>query len=234
MPAKSLFKKIQSLCRRKFWVRYSISVFALAGGITIGEISKAAKQIDEDPIYSNNHGSSRTDLNPKEKGFYGITLKRRALLNTIRFAEGTWKEGEAVGYRTLYGGETFNDMSRHPNRTVIKKYSSAAAGAYQIIPSTWISVSNELRLPNFKPLHQDQAALHLVSKRGALLEVDTRGLTSLAISRLAKEWASFPNMFGESEYNQPVKSHEELLKFYTKNLQDLKNGISSANPNERV
>ncbi|MDA7677233.1 endolysin, partial [bacterium] len=35
---------------------------------------------------------------------YIITPERRALLNTIRFAEGTWKNGLDVGYRVMFGG----------------------------------------------------------------------------------------------------------------------------------
>ena len=38
------------------------------------------------------------------EGPYRITPERRALLNTIRFAEGTWTAGSPVGYRMLYGG----------------------------------------------------------------------------------------------------------------------------------
>ena len=44
---------------------------------------------------------------------YRMTPERRALLNTIRFAEGTWTNGRGDGY------------------------SSAAAGAYQFLPATW-------------------------------------------------------------------------------------------------
>ena len=32
---------------------------------------------------------------------YSITPERRALLNTIRFAEGTWKDGKDLGYRFI-------------------------------------------------------------------------------------------------------------------------------------
>ena len=33
-----------------------------------------------------------------EGGHYEMTPERRALLNTIRYAEGTWKDGEDKGY----------------------------------------------------------------------------------------------------------------------------------------
>ena len=35
---------------------------------------------------------------------YAVTPERRALLNTIRFAEGTWAQGHEVGYRIMFGG----------------------------------------------------------------------------------------------------------------------------------
>lgn len=155
---------------------------------------------------------------------YVITPERRALLNTIRYAEGTWKDGRDLGYRTLYGGGLFQDLSRHPERVVVKRYSSAAAGAYQFLPSTWQETARSLKLPSFAPKHQDQAALHLVKKRGALQEVDRNGLTRAAMNRLAPEWASFPTHAGRSAYGQPVKTHAELLAFYESNLLKLRQG----------
>ena len=38
---------------------------------------------------------------------YAITPERRALLNTIRFSEGTWARGEDVGYPTLAGNSYY-------------------------------------------------------------------------------------------------------------------------------
>ena len=79
-------------------------------------------------------------------------------------------------------------------------------------------------LPCFAPVHPDQAALHLVKSRGALTEVDQKGLTAKAMNSLAPEWASFPTHSGLSAYGQPVKSHAELASFYSKNLQTLRQG----------
>lgn len=155
---------------------------------------------------------------------YVITPERRALLNTIRYAEGTWKDGRDLGYRVLYGGGLFQDLSRHPERVVVKRYTSAAAGAYQFLPSTWQETARSLNLPSFAPRHQDQAALHLVNRRGALQEVDRNGLTRAAMNRLAPEWASFPTHAGRSAYGQPVKTHAELLAFYRSNLHQLRQG----------
>ena len=162
-----------------------------------------------------------------EDGRYELTPERRALLNTIRYAEGTWKDGADRGYNVLYGGGEFEDLSRHPERVVVKRYASAAAGAYQFLPSTWAGVAKELNLKTFEPRHQDQAALHLVERRGALSEIDRKGLTTEAMARLAPEWASFPTPSGNSAYGQPVKSHSDLARFYNDNLKSLRNQLGA-------
>ena len=162
-----------------------------------------------------------------EGGRYELTPERRALLNTIRFAEGTWKDGEDKGYRIIYGGGQFQDLSRHPEQVVVNRYASAAAGAYQFLPTTWKVVARELQLTSFEPRHQDQAALHLVELRGALKEIDQKGLTRNAMAKLAPEWASFPTWTGRSAYGQPVKSPQELASFYSSNLRQLRNQLGA-------
>ena len=172
--------------------------------------------------------SSRATLSTgKEGGRYELTPERRALLNTIRYAEGTWKDGEDKGYRIMYGGGQFQDLSRHPERVIVKRYTSAAAGAYQFLPKTWKGVAKELKLSSFEPRHQDQAALHLVERRGALMEIDRKGLTRNAMAKLAPEWASFPTWTGRSAYGQPVKSPQDLASFYSSNLRQLRNQLGA-------
>ena len=151
---------------------------------------------------------------------YAITPQRRALLNTIRYAEGTWKQGQA-GYRTLYGGGRFQSLERHPEIVVVKRYTSAAAGAYQFLPTTWSEAASKLQLASFDPESQDQAALYLVDRRGVLQHIDQQGLTREAMAVLAREWASFPNLAGRSAYGQPVKRADELQSFYSNNLKAL-------------
>ena len=172
--------------------------------------------------------SSRATLaSGTEGGRYELTPERRALLNTIRYAEGTWKDGEDQGYRIMYGGGQFQDLSRHPERVIVKRYTSAAAGAYQFLPKTWKGVARELKLTSFEPKHQDQAALHLAERRGALDEIDRQGLTKNAMAKLAPEWASFPTKAGRSAYGQPVKSHQELASFYSSNLRELRDQLGA-------
>jgi muramidase (phage lysozyme) len=150
---------------------------------------------------------------------YALTPQRRALLETIRYAEGTWKNGSPDGYRVLYGGGLFEELKRHPEITVQRRYSSAAAGAYQFLPTTWEAVARQLGLTSFEPHNQDQAALHLIERRGALELFDRAGLNADVMARLAPEWASLPTHHGGSYYGQPVKSHQELVAFYRSALE---------------
>jgi muramidase (phage lysozyme) len=154
---------------------------------------------------------------------YTITPERRALLNTIRFAEGTWANGEAIGYRILFGGTLFDSLDRHPNRVMrTRRYASAAAGAYQFMPFTWAMASRALGLTDFGPERQDQAALFLVERRGALHLADRGILSPELTARLAPEWASFPTLAGRSYYGQPVRRYTLLRQFYEENLAALK------------
>jgi muramidase (phage lysozyme) len=157
--------------------------------------------------------------NPAGAGPYAITAERGALLDTIRYAEGTWKEGSQEGYRTLYGGELFVGLNRHPNITVRRRYTSAAAGAYQFLPGTWNEVAGQLQLRSFEPHNQDQAALRLIERRGALALFDRQGISREVMDRLAPEWASLPTHWGGSYYGQPVKSFSALQRFYATALQ---------------
>ena len=83
---------------------------------------------------------------------YAITPERQALLNTIRYAEGTWKEGTDLGYRVMFGGGLMNSLDRHPDRVnYTTGYASAAAGAYQFMPGTWGLVVRAMGLAGFEP-----------------------------------------------------------------------------------
>ncbi|MEB3305681.1 MAG: glycoside hydrolase family 104 protein [Cyanobacteriota bacterium] len=160
-------------------------------------------------------------LEPADDQAYAITPERRALLNTIRYAEGTWVGGSDDGYRVIYGGGRVDRLDRHPEITVRRTYVSAAAGAYQFLPATWREASRRLGLSDFGPQSQDQAALYLMEKRGALASFDSQGLTLDVLARLAPEWASLPAHHGGSYYGQPVKSAAELKQFYAGQLERL-------------
>ena len=154
---------------------------------------------------------------------YVITPERRALLNTIRFAEGTWKGGLDLGYRVMFGGGLMPSLDRHPNRVIYSsRYASAAAGAYQFMPFTWTMVQRNIGVRGFGPEAQDQGAIYLIQRRKALGLADSGLLTPRLAALLAPEWASFPTLRGVSYYGQPVKRFTNLHKFYNASLAQLR------------
>jgi|7_EtaG_2_1085326.scaffolds.fasta_scaffold80861_2 lysozyme len=135
------------------------------------------------------------------------------LLKMLSGAEGTLnKKTQEQQYNIMFGGSTFNDLSKHPNKVIHStKYSSAAAGAYQFMPQTFQARAKQLGLPDFSPKSQDLAALATIRARGVN---PTQPITRQMVAQLAPEWASLPNMSGVSVYGQPVKSWNELMQFY--------------------
>lgn len=160
---------------------------------------------------------------------YAMTVERRAMLNTIRYAEGTWLGGDDNGYRVAFGGSLLPaGLLSHPNQVFrTLGYASAASGAYQFMPTTWNLASRELQergfqLSDFGSDAQDQAALYLIARRGALGSLDAHGLTGDVLHRLAPEWASLPTRAGRSYYRQPVKTHRELYNFFDQEVARLR------------
>jgi lysozyme len=159
---------------------------------------------------------------------FAMTAERRAMLNTIRYSEGTWVNGHPMGYQMLFGGSYTPTLDRHPDRVMYSsRYASAAAGAYQFMPFTWSMASRALGLQDFRPDSQDQAALYLIERRGALSLVDRGEMTPELAARLSPEWASFPTLAGASYYGQPVRRFEDLRRFYEDNLSQLRQGGES-------
>ena len=86
---------------------------------------------------------------------------------------------------------------------------STAAGAYQFLSRTWDECAAALSLPDFSPPMQDLAAVFLIRRRGALVDVQA-GRIEAAIRKCAREWASLPG----SPYGQPTRSMEQALATY--------------------
>lgn len=121
----------------------------------------------------------------------------QAFLRVIRHGEGT---DDANGYRRLFGGGLFTGFADHPRITVKKSgYTSTAAGAYQILSSTWDETKAYMGLVDFSPASQDKAAVGRIAARGALEDVKAGRFTD-AVKKCAKEWASLPF----SPYGQPT------------------------------
>jgi lysozyme len=123
----------------------------------------------------------------------------QAFLMMVRTGEGTADSG---GYNRFFGGGSFTDLSQHPNVAhTAGGYTSTAAGAYQILYSTWLEAQAALNLPDFSPASQDAAAVWLIKRRGALADV-INGAVDAAISKCNKEWASLAG----SPYGQPTRT----------------------------
>lgn len=133
----------------------------------------------------------------------------QAFLDTIGYSE-TKNRGNN-GYNILFGGGTFSDYSRHPNKLITKNgYTSTAAGRYQFIFSTWERLRNKLNLPDFSPTSQDRAAIELLIENSAYSDA-IQGDFDAAIYATNGIWASFP----DNPYGQPAHSIIDLENYYT-------------------
>lgn len=133
-----------------------------------------------------------------------------AFLVMIRACEGTTGED---GYRALFGylpqnhGPCFDNFDDHPNVRFSFRQTdgtigyTTAAGAYQIIYPTWVSLRSRLRLADFSPTSQDRAATELILERNALEDVYA-GYLDDALAKCWPVWASLPG----STYSQPRRS----------------------------
>lgn len=144
--------------------------------------------------------------------FYG-NPNVMAFMKIIRNGEGT---NNSNGYRTLFGGGLFDSLKVHPNILVRRgKYSSTAAGAYQILYKTWIMIQKALNLPDFGEESQDKAAIYLLIMRG-VIDYVVKGDIKNAIDGINKttgadkEWASLP----DSPYGQPTRTMEQEIRYF--------------------
>jgi muramidase (phage lysozyme) len=158
----------------------------------------------------------------------------KALLNTIRFAEGT---SHTEGYNTWFGGSQYaGDLSRYTINEVVElqnkflaegngRFSggvSAAVGAYQMVePEVFaVTAGYDPSTTKFTPEVQDKLAIAGYMKGQARMsqsQIDAP-ISREQIAQIAPVWASLPMMNGQSKYNQPVKSFETLQAVYNKSL----------------
>jgi muramidase (phage lysozyme) len=137
----------------------------------------------------------------------------RAFLAALRFGEGT---SGPDGYRTMFGGETFdNNFVDHPRRAIErtlggKPITSTAAGAYQFLARTWTALVAQYQFPDFSPESQDLGACALIMGRGAIPAL-LAGRLDEAVRLCNREWASLPG----SPYGQPVVTLEQFTKHFT-------------------
>jgi len=138
----------------------------------------------------------------------------RAFLMLIRYGESSLSQS---AYTTLYGGGQFADLSDHPRQyfTVADGRRTSAAGAYQIVASTWDDLQRSgANLIDFSPPEQDRAAVMLIKRRGALSDV-TAGRFDAAIRKCRNEWTSLP---GARESRYTMATANGLLASYGANF----------------
>lgn len=151
------------------------------------------------------------------------TANAQAFLRLLR--EGESGQGQEA-YRALFGwrpgnGKTFRTFRDHPRSRTWeredefihngRKDYTTAAGAYQIVETTWDRCQAALALPDFSPQSQDLAALFLVLEKAALEDV-LEGRIPQAISKCRKVWASLPS----SPWGQTTITLQRALDTYVK------------------
>ena len=123
----------------------------------------------------------------------------RALLDVIA-------TDESPDYNTIFGGQKFDDYSKHPGVYVpIRKgpnagKRSSAAGRYQFIKDTWDNQAEKLGLTDFSPESQDRAAWNyaqeVYGRTGRDLLADLKSGDPRLQANIAKSlsgvWTSLP------------------------------------------
>jgi muramidase (phage lysozyme) len=130
-----------------------------------------------------------------------LSPQARALLDTIAGPESAGK------YNVIYGGQTFDDYTRHPGVAIPIRTgpnagdTSSAAGRYQFLGSTWDDISQRYNLADFSPQNQDLGAYYLAKEQykaatggdldAVLQSGDPTALASVG-QALNKTWTSLP------------------------------------------
>lgn len=148
----------------------------------------------------------------------GLSPERRATLDTLSWAEGTWNDDtQSPNYNMRFGDArnsagTLDTSQPHPRDVRPSPWGgssgSNAAGAYQFLDSTWEETNDGNVV--MSPTNQDTAASALIDKTGWDDNQDFGGQAH----KLSGRWASIPNQNGVSNYSQPVKDVNELNSFY--------------------
>ena len=177
---------------------------AIANGIATGDTSYLEKMLGATAPFSSSpvgapEGSNFTPVNTS------IPPEGRALLATIAGPE----SGGAYNIRySPSGGTTFSGYADHPRiaETIPSGQpnagkTSSAAGAYQMLGSTWDQEATKLGLKDFSPANQDIAAWDLAQttyqeKTGRNLLSDLKSNNPQIVAGVAGalkgQWASLP------------------------------------------
>lgn len=164
-------------------------VMRQAGAATVDAVAEMPEQdaggADAEPF-----GSIGQDVGFELVGYDVQDANIKAFLMLIRSGESS-TGNEA--YRMIVGGGAISDYADHPRiYKQINGHRTSAAGAYQITATTWDDLRRAgLLLRDFSPACQDQAAVALIRRRGALADV-IAGRFGRAIAKCRAEWTSLP------------------------------------------
>lgn len=148
-------------------------------------------------------------------------LNMAAFLDMLAYSEGTSTVlGSDDGYNVNVGRALFQGYAAHPRIPVMTKWGwSDAAGRYQVMAAipgkiktdTWDWASRACGVTDFGPAAQDKVAVYLITRRGALADIEAGRLAD-AITKCRKEWASLPGAgYGQREHAYEVLRAQYLL-----------------------
>lgn len=139
------------------------------------------------------------------KGRIPINVEKFLML--ITFTEGT--DLHKKPYNCLYSHKYFEDFKTHPNQKIkAGKYTSTAAGRYQVLKGTFDDFVKKYPTAQFTPEWQDEIAIFLLKRRKAY-QLILDGKFKEAILACNREWASLPG----SPYGQPTHDMNDALNF---------------------
>ena len=143
-----------------------------------------------------------------------------------------------MGYNVNYGGGTFLSFGNHPNSPVTKwGNTSDAAGAYQILYSSWKNIINVIEpQPDFSPTAQDRGAVILINEqekwnpraKGVISDIESGNVKS-AVVKLNGTWTSLP------EGTERKMIQEDAIRIFKESIsKELKGESSIATPQGKL
>lgn len=144
-----------------------------------------------------------------------ISDNLKAFLDMLAWSEGTSRmPGSDNGYNVLVGSTSshplfFDSYATHPN-ILNHALDSTAAGRYQIIHPTFVSLCSHFGFTDFAPDTQDRMAIDLITGRSAMPFIES-GNFALAVQKCATEWASLPGGTSGQHENQLAQLQQVYL-----------------------
>lgn len=141
-----------------------------------------------------------------------LSTNVQAFSRVVREKESSNDDEKA--FHLLFGGTRFESFTDHPRIYFPLEGGrrTSAAGAFQILASTWDSLQKVYHFADFSPPNQCLAFVALVEGRGALGDVLGGDIAS-ALIKCQKEWTSLPGA-AESSSSWTVEKAIALFKSY--------------------